>query len=220
MDKIIASIFKNKVANPAKLTEYGFDANGVYKTGILDGQFELLVQVCGSDIKTQVLEVETDEPYTLFLADGATGSFVGEVRGEYTRVLSDIAEKCFLTSIFKNQQTKQVIDYIRKTYGGELEFLWEKYDDCAIWRRADNRKWYGLLLTVAENKLGLASESVVEAIDLRIDPDDMEKTVDGKTFFHGYHMNKKHWITVILDGSVDIEIIYKMIDRSYSLAKK
>jgi predicted DNA-binding protein (MmcQ/YjbR family) len=33
----------------------------------------------------------------------------------------------------------------------------------------------------------------------------------------GYHMNKEHWNTVIIDGSLPDEIIYKLIDESYSL---
>jgi len=33
----------------------------------------------------------------------------------------------------------------------------------------------------------------------------------------GYHMNKTHWNTVILDGSISAEITMKMIDDSYIL---
>jgi len=33
----------------------------------------------------------------------------------------------------------------------------------------------------------------------------------------GYHMNKTHWNTVILDGSISDEITMKMIDDSYIL---
>ena len=33
----------------------------------------------------------------------------------------------------------------------------------------------------------------------------------------GYHMNKKHWNTVIVDGSVSDDLIYKWIDDSYEL---
>ncbi|MFL0810431.1 MAG: MmcQ/YjbR family DNA-binding protein [Agarilytica sp.] len=36
----------------------------------------------------------------------------------------------------------------------------------------------------------------------------------------GYHMNKKHWNTVILDGSIPIGEVERMIDRSYGLVVK
>ena len=36
----------------------------------------------------------------------------------------------------------------------------------------------------------------------------------------GYHMNKKHWNTIIVDGSVDPGLIKKWIDHSYELVSK
>lgn len=36
----------------------------------------------------------------------------------------------------------------------------------------------------------------------------------------GYHMNKKHWNTVVLDGSIPGEEIFTMIDDSYGLVVK
>ncbi len=36
----------------------------------------------------------------------------------------------------------------------------------------------------------------------------------------GYHMNKKHWNTIILDGSIPIGEIERMIDHSYTLVVK
>ncbi len=36
----------------------------------------------------------------------------------------------------------------------------------------------------------------------------------------GYHMNKKHWNTIIVDGSIPKKLIQQMIDDSYKLAGK
>lgn len=36
----------------------------------------------------------------------------------------------------------------------------------------------------------------------------------------GYHMNKKHWNTVTLDGSISPKEIFAMIDHSYGLVAK
>ena len=33
----------------------------------------------------------------------------------------------------------------------------------------------------------------------------------------GYHMNKKHWNTIVLDGSLSKRLIMEMIDHSYDL---
>lgn len=36
----------------------------------------------------------------------------------------------------------------------------------------------------------------------------------------GYHMNKKHWNTVRIDGSVPDNVLYSWIDHSYDLVLK
>ncbi|MDE6189435.1 MAG: MmcQ/YjbR family DNA-binding protein, partial [Clostridia bacterium] len=115
---------------------------------------------------------------------------------------------------------KEIIKYIRGKYGDELEFLWEKFDDNAIWRRKDNSKWYALILKVSRRKLGVDSDETVEIIDLRVDPKETQTLIDNKRYYPAYHMNKKSWITICLDGSLDMEEICKRIDVSYDLAFK
>jgi predicted DNA-binding protein (MmcQ/YjbR family) len=36
----------------------------------------------------------------------------------------------------------------------------------------------------------------------------------------GFHMNKKHWNTVVVDGTVPNKLLKEMIDDSYTLVKK
>jgi len=36
----------------------------------------------------------------------------------------------------------------------------------------------------------------------------------------GFHMSKKHWNTIYIDGSIDDKLIYKWIDDSYDLVVK
>ncbi|MFN3793298.1 MAG: MmcQ/YjbR family DNA-binding protein [Chitinophagaceae bacterium] len=36
----------------------------------------------------------------------------------------------------------------------------------------------------------------------------------------GYHMNKQHWNTIILDGSVPMKLVRELIDHSYELVAK
>jgi predicted DNA-binding protein (MmcQ/YjbR family) len=35
----------------------------------------------------------------------------------------------------------------------------------------------------------------------------------------GYHMNKKHWNTVIVDGSIPVKLLKEWIDHSYDLVR-
>ena len=122
--------------------------------------------------------------------------------------------------VFKSEQAKDIISYIKNTYGDELEYLWQKFPNNAVVRRCDNKKWYAAILTISRKKLGFDSDETVEIIDLRLNPEEMETTVDNIKYFPGYHMNKKHWITLCLDGTVHTKEIFARIDNSYKLAKK
>ena len=56
------------------------------------------------------------------------------------------------------------------------------------------------------------------SINLKCDP---EKAIELRekypTVLPGYHMNKKHWNTIIIDGSVPDNLLYSWIDDSYQL---
>lgn len=216
-------IFKNKTADFEKLVKYGFQKTEdrfVYSTEIVDNQFRMTVKIAeNGEIETELFDLEAEEVYTLHLVAEASGEFVGKVRSEYEKVLNGIAENCFETNIFRENCTRKVIEYAREKYGGELEFLWERYPDAAVLRRKDNKKWYALFMTIPKSKLGLDGGELVEIIDLRFNTDELAKKVDGERYFFGYHMNKKHWITILLDGSVPAEEILSFLDVSYKFAK-
>ena len=216
-------LFGRKTVDIHKAILFGFvqiDSNYIYETDILDGSFLLqIVITLDGNIDTKLTEKATDDEYVLYKTN-ATGAFVGEVRKAIETILTQVADKCYSAEIFKSTQAKEIICYVRKKYGDELEFLWEKFPDNAIWRRKDNEKWYGALLTVKASKLALDENMMIEILDLRIKTEDIEATVDNQRFFMGYHMNKKHWYTLLLDGSIPTEEICRRIDESYLLAKK
>lgn len=224
MNAFISEFFKNKTVSEEKLAEFGFTAlNGVFvhETYLQNGQMRLTVTVNASgEISANVYDCETDEEYTLFLIENAVGGFVGEVREAVAEVLAEIAEKCCYNEVFKNQASKALLSYARNTYGDELEFLWKKFDDNAVLRRKDTGKWYGVFCKIPKNKLGLPSDEIIEIAVLRIPPDKLENPIDNEKIFRGYHMNKKNWITYLLDGSIPTARLSAAIDESYSLAVK
>ncbi len=56
------------------------------------------------------------------------------------------------------------------------------------------------------------------AVNLKCDPElALELREKYEAVQPGYHMNKKHWNTVILDGTIPLKEIYMMIDHSYTL---
>lgn len=210
---------KYKKINTKKLSSFGFVKNDgiyVYKTDILDGQFYIELTVLnGEKLFIRVVEKEFDEEYTLHLVPEAVGSFVGAVRGEVEKLVEKFERQCCETEIFKCRQTYAVIEYVKNTYGSDIEFLWEKSPDSAVFRRSDNRKWYGIIMTVPFKRLGVDSDEEAEVVNLKASPENIDRIIDSKSVFPAYHMNKKNWFTVVLDGSISDSEIFSFIDDSY-----
>lgn len=120
---------------------------------------------------------------------------------------------------FKSSQAKTLIKYVHDKYGRDLEYLWPRSPENAIWRRGDNQKWFGVMLTVKRNKIiPGAGDAVIEILDLRCAPDVTDFVVDKKYIFPGWHMNKRHWITIVLDGRMEMPQICSLLDNSFILA--
>jgi len=76
-----------------------------------------------------------------------------------------------------------------------------------------------LVFKVAGKIFLLASlESIPLQINLKCDP---EKAIELREEYEsvqpGYHMNKKHWNTIIIDGTVPARKVFEWIDDSYNL---
>lgn len=122
--------------------------------------------------------------------------------------------------IFNSINSELVIRYIEETYGTEPEFLWAKYPDDAVFRHSNNKKWFAAMLKVEGNKLGLSSSEKIEILDVKCEPMLIDGLTGSSGYLPGYHMNKKYWLTVLLDGTVPISNIYGLIDMSYKLTSK
>ncbi len=58
-------------------------------------------------------------------------------------------------------------------------------------------------------------------LNLKCDPDQAQELRDVfEAVIPAYHMNKRHWNSVILDGSIPASEIERMIDHSYTLVVK
>lgn len=214
----LSKTLKDREIDFGKLLSYGFDTSYKYETNICDNQFKVVVELKENRKVSWVVDLVSNEEYVLVDVVGVAGNFVGKVREEYENILDDIIQKCSIFSIFKSSQSKQIIEYVKTKYNDDLEYLWKKFPSNAIWRNKINNKWYGLLLTISERKLGIDSDIVVECLNLKCSKEKINKILNNKNIYPGYHMNKDNWITIKLDESMKIEEILKLLDDSYELS--
>lgn len=185
-------------------------SNNLTLTIIIDGRGKVTTKIFDTD----------DELYTLHLVESASGSFVGAVKAEYEHVLKDIYAQCFDEENFHAAQTLKLIDFAREKFSDMPEFLWEKFPNCAVLRRKDNRKWYAVIMTIPRSKLHLNGAEDLEIVNVRIEPEELNRLVDGEKYFRGWHMNKKSWLTLRLDECLTFEEISARLEKSYQLAAK
>ena len=219
----LKDFIKDKKIDLKKLEEFGFkliDNSYCYHTSLLKNQFKMTIKInLDNSIFTEIIDTETNEPYVLHLLEMKRSGYSEKVYKAYSQILEKIQKECFEDEIFKANYTKEIIDYVKNKYGDELEFLWEKSPKNAVIRRESSNKWYAVILTISKRKLNLDSDEIIEVINLHNSEEEIKKLIDCKKYFPAYHMNKKYWCTICLDGTVELKEIYKLIDISYELAK-
>ena len=219
----VKDFIKDKKIDLKKLEEFGvklINKSYYYHTSLLKNQFKMSVKISlDNSIFTEIIDTETNEAYVLHLLEIKRSGYSEKVYKAYSEILAKIQKECFEDEIFKANYTKEIVAYIKNKYGDELEFLWEKSPKNAVVRRKSSKKWYAVILTVSKRKLNLDSDEIIEVINLHNIVEEIKKLIDNKKYFPAYHMNKKYWCTICLDGTVELKEIYKLIDISYELAK-
>ena len=120
---------------------------------------------------------------------------------------------------FQSDETQNIIRYIKETYNHEPQFLWEKFPCNAVFRHKYNKKWYAVLINLSKRKLGIEKDGATDILVVKCDPLLIGSLIDGEKYFPAYHMNKEHWITIVIDKTTIDEIAH-MIDMSYEITKK
>lgn len=216
----IEKIFKYRKPNRLKLIEYGFleEKDNLYKKiSILDNQFELVIDIkLDGNIKYKVIDNSIKEEYFLLKVSSANGKFVENIRKKCYEILIEISLKCFDMDIFQEEQTERIFSFIKLKYDIEGEYLFKTSPNVAVFRRKDNKKWFAVLMKLEGKKLGSIDRESIEVINIKSSHEKVKKLLEIKGVYPAYHMNKKHWITILLDRSILDDKIFKLILESYN----
>ena len=214
-------MFKDRDINIDKLKKYGFildEDEYVYRKNILNNSFSLIVKI-KDVVDYTVIDLENDEEYMPLKISGVVGEYVSNVRNACKEILEDISYKCYENKYFKNNITSKVIEYIKNKYDVDLEYTF-KDNNLGVFRRKDNEKWFGILIALNGNKVDVSINKEVELINLKAKAEDVIRLIEKDGIYRAYHMNKKYWISCILDEKINIDEIFKLIDNSFELTRK
>ena len=112
-----------------------------------------------------------------------------------------------------------VILYIMDNYGHSPEYLWQRYPSDCIFRCQENKKWYALIMNVKKKNIHIHEDGNINILNIKADTILIQKLIQKQGFLPAYHLNKKTWLTILLDGTVQKETVFKLIDKSYEIVK-
>lgn len=116
---------------------------------------------------------------------------------------------------------KEISEYAVSLNGAVLDKPFSEDFDTVVLRHSDTKKWFGILLKAPKRKVGLDGEGETDVLNLKCDPTlahGLFQTYKG--IVPGYHMNKHHWISVILNSDVPFVEMQRLIGLSYELTAK
>ncbi|MCZ4064740.1 MmcQ/YjbR family DNA-binding protein [Oxalobacter aliiformigenes] len=218
------NIFKRYSPDFDKLKEYGFiktDNNFIIEKLFYNNLFKtVLVIDFNGNISGTVYDLENNDEFLPLRVESNQGAFVGKVRAAYEELLTEIRNNCFTKKYYIFPQSNRITNLIIEKYGNEPEFLWKTTPGTGVFRNPDTKKWYIAILDIDRSKIQPNRTGLVEIALLKLQPDEVQKITKQEHFYQGYHMNKKYWITIILDDTVLDEKIMELIEKSHNLTKK
>lgn len=116
-----------------------------------------------------------------------------------------------------NSYRDDVLEYALNNHGTTPDYPWIALPGYAVLRHCDNKKWYGIIMDVPKEKLGLSGQKTVDVLEIKCNPDMIGSLLTMKGFLPAYHMNRGNWITILLDTSADKETIFSLLEISYEL---
>ena len=201
-----------------ELIRYGFIRRGdafFFKKRLPSFPFSGCYLLKGNILESRLIDDDSEEEYELVDTKSDLPGYSRGVNEEYQALTEEILSSC--TKRIKTQ-TERIVLYVANHYGDKIEHLFEKSPEVIVIRKKENRKWYCLFMRIEAKKLSLNENQIFDVLNLRGN----EKrilSIDHELTFPGFHMNKKHWYTIILDERMKDEEIISLIEESHSLAK-
>lgn len=116
--------------------------------------------------------------------------------------------------------TKQAfLSYCLTAYGTSPDYPFEKDFETAVLRHSNNRKWYALVMRVSRRKFGFDSDEAVDIVNLKLPVEMFGSFGVADGVYPAYHMNKLHWISVLLSDAPD-DVVQFLVNVSFKATKK
>ena len=222
-------LFRRLRPNIQRLIEYGFiEQSGIfqYQTRLEDTGMYALITVDNNAVSGSVLDEFTDEEYVAVHTVGKKGNFAIKVKTAYLACLSDIARNCFEKRMYSSNQANIMHEWMINQLHDTADHPFTKSqnskrtvdNDFTAYKPNDCDKMYALMFTIDKRKLNkVCKETLVDAVNIKVEPSKVEDLLQLHGFYPAYHMNKKHWVTAILDDTIKDEMLKELLLKARDL---
>ena len=137
---------------------------------------------------------------------------------------------CALIVLYSDMMNRQdIFEWCQKTYKVSPDYPWN--DDNAVLRHKDNRKWFGVVLSVRSDRLPSVryadsgsiyddeSFQYIDILNVKCDPVMIGSFLTKAGYFPAYHMNKDKWISILLNGPEPDDEIKMLLDISFEMTR-
>ena len=163
-----------------------------------------------------IIDKDFNEEYKI---DNIYSSFIEALKKECEDILIEIRDNCYYKEDFIFNQSNQISNYIKEKYNVSPEYLLESDPGFGVFRNKNTNKWFGIIMNIKKNKIVGNDNKEVEVISLMLH-DKTNYYINNETIFLAYHMNKKNWVSIILDESLANDIIFNLININYNNSNK
>lgn len=115
--------------------------------------------------------------------------------------------------------TKQTfLTHCLTTYNTTEDYPFDEDFETAVLRHNTNRKWYAIVMRVSRRKFGFDSDEVIDVVNLKLPLEMFGSFGAADGVYPAYHMNKVHWISVLLPDAAD-DLIEFLVNAGYEATK-
>lgn len=113
---------------------------------------------------------------------------------------------------------QQLFEYCLNTYGTSPDYPFDEDFETTVLRHGENRKWYELVMRVSRRKFGFDRDEVIDAVNLKLPTEMFGSFGTAAGVYPAYHMNKLHWISVLLPDTPD-DVVRFLVNVSFEATK-
>ncbi len=218
-------LFERKRFVPEAMLDIGFKKNDniyIYEADFMEGDFSAILSVTEQGaVSGKVIDKMNGEEYVQLRVESFNGAYVNSVRGAYSDWLSAIASRCCEELLFVSGQANRIAALIMDEYAVSPDFPWGqgRYKGTGVFRHQDTRKWFALIMNVRRGDLLKNGDG--ETVDIINLKRGLAAETGGREeqlgIYPAYHMDHRHWISVMLGELQSDEAVMALVADSFRL---